>query len=179
MKRWALLCGVTLMFAGIASAQENPRVEVFGGYSYVHVDQSGTGATANLNGGSASVSYNPSNWLGIVADLGGYHGGTSGINGDVYTYLFGPKVTYRTGKFTPFVQALFGGAHITAGNKLGSSLGSEDAFATALGGGLDWNATRHIGIRLVQAEYLLTEFPDGVNGKQNNARISAGVVLRF
>jgi hypothetical protein len=45
-----------------------------------------------------------------------------------------------------------------------------------VGGGLDWNATEHIGVRLIQAEYLLTDF---VSTRQNNARISAGVVFRF
>jgi hypothetical protein len=50
----------------------------------------------------------------------------------------------------------------------------------ALGGGLDWNATEHFGIRVVQAEYLLTRF--GVvnpTDTQNNARISTGVVFRW
>jgi len=178
MKRWAMLCGAMLLFAGIASAQDNPKVEVFGGYSYVHVSVSGENATANMNGGSASISYNVFPWLGAVADFGGYHGGTNGVNGDVYTYLFGPKVAYRYGKFTPFVQALFGGGHVTAGNNFNFG-SSEDAFATALGGGLDWNATPHIGVRLIQAEYLMTKFTDGLNDRQNNARISAGVVFRF
>ena len=53
---------------------------------------------------------------------------------------------------------------------------SENAFAMALGGGLDYNATSHIGIRLVQAEYLMTRF---ASETQNNARISAGVVFRW
>jgi hypothetical protein len=44
---------------------------------------------------------------------------------------------------------------------------------------LDWNATPHIGVRLIQAEYLMTKFTDGLNDRQNNARISAGVVFRF
>ena len=44
------------------------------------------------------------------------------------------------------------------------------------GGGVDWNATTHIGIRLIQAEYLMTRF---ASETQNNARISAGVVFRF
>jgi hypothetical protein len=46
----------------------------------------------------------------------------------------------------------------------------------ALGGGLDWYATRHIGIRLIQAEYYMTRFSSQT---QNNARISAGVAFRF
>ncbi len=179
MKRWALLCGVALLSAVAASAQGTPRVEVFGGYSYLHTSFSGTSFTANLNGGSASVSVNPTSWLGLVGDFGGYHGSTSsgsgGINGEVYTYMFGPKTTFRMGRFTPFIQTLFGGAHTSSG----SAYGSQDAFAMATGGGIDWNATQHLGIRLVQAEYLLTMLNDNANNRQNNARISAGVVFRW
>jgi outer membrane immunogenic protein len=180
MKRLALFCGALLLFAGIASAQDLSKVEVFGGYSYVHASVSGAvpSETDNLNGGSASIAYNVLPWLGAVADFGGYQGSASGVNGNVYTYLFGPKISYHHGPITPFAQALFGGAHVTTGSSF--DLGaSENSFAVAVGGGLDWNATSHIGIRLVQAEYLMTQFTDGINNRQNNARISTGVVFRF
>jgi len=179
MKRWALLCGVMLLTAAAASAQDISKVEVFGGYSYVRVSLRGANTSTNLNGGSASVTYNPVNWIGLVADFGGYHGGYSfssgGINGEVYTYMFGPKTSFRLGRFTPFVQTLFGGAHTSSG----SAFGSENSFAMASGGGLDLNATSHVGVRLVQADYLLTTLNDGVNNRQNNLRLSAGVVLRW
>jgi opacity protein-like surface antigen len=180
MKRLAMLCGALLLFAGIASAQDISKVEVFGGYSYMHVSISGANPseTANLNGGSASIAYNAFPWLGVVADVGGYHGGTNGVDGNFYTYLFGPKIAYHHGSFTPFAQALFGGAHASAGNNFNDGA-SENSFAAAFGGGLDWNATSHIGIRLIQAEYLMTKFTDGINDRQNNARISTGVVFRF
>jgi opacity protein-like surface antigen len=164
-----------LLSAVAASAQDYPKAEVFGGYSFLHVTDQG--ASANANGGSGSISVNPSNWLGVVADFGGYHGGNDFGNADLYTYMFGPKLAYRTGKITPFVQALFGGAHLSAGGFGGSA--SANAFAMALGGGVDWNATPHIGIRVIQAEYLMTKFNDGANNRQNNARVSAGVVFRF
>jgi outer membrane immunogenic protein len=179
MKRWALLCGVVLLSAVAASAQGAPKVEVFGGYSYVHTSYGGTTYTANLNGGTASVSVNPTSWLGLVGDFGGYYGGVnlsySGINGEIYTYMFGPKTTFRMGRLTPFIQTLFGGVHASSG----SVYGSQDAFAMATGGGIDWNATAHLGVRLVQAEYLLTTLNDNANNRQNNARISAGVVFRW
>ena len=44
------------------------------------------------------------------------------------------------------------------------------------GGGVDWNATTHIGIRLIQAEYLMTRF---FSETQNNVRVSTGVVFRW
>lgn len=174
MKRCVLVLGAVLLFSGAAAAQdENPKAEVFAGYSYVRANASGTGF--NLNGGSASVSFNPTSSLGIVTDFGGYHVGNIGgfsVDGNVYSYMFGPKLALRSGRVTPFVHALFGGAHATEG-----TFGvSENAFAMALGGGLDVNATDHIGIRLIQAEYFMTRF---FSESQNNARISAGVVFRF
>ncbi len=208
MKRLALLCGAVLLFAGMASAQDqnqnSPKVEAFGGYSYLRV--SDQGSSANFNGGSGSLSYNLTPWLGVVGDFGGYHWSSNGVDANVVTYMGGPKIAYRSGRITPFVQALFGGAHLSGsanqqcslavvrgqsngccdsavvrGQISGCGFGSasENAFAMALGGGLDWNATPHIGIRLVQAEYLMTMFNDGANNRQNNARVSAGVVLRW
>src|ERR1017187_3599797 len=178
MKRGALFCGLMLIFAGVASAQdEAPKAEVFAGYSFIHASTNGVGF--NLNGGSASVAYNVTPMFGIVGDFGGYKAGSDLGNGTVYTYLFGPKIAYRqNAKFTPFVQALFGGAHASGGGGGGSV--SENAFAMTVGGGLDWNATPHIGVRLIQAEYLMTRFNFGAaSNRQNGARISAGVVFRF
>src|ERR1700722_1823769 len=97
MKRWALIVGVVLLFAGAASAQDYPKVEAFGGYSFARLSTDGFGV--NINGGSASVAYNLNSYLGVVGDFGGYHGGSDFGNGDLYTYLFGPKISYRTGVF--------------------------------------------------------------------------------
>ncbi|MGD1211696.1 MAG: outer membrane beta-barrel protein [Candidatus Acidiferrales bacterium] len=191
MKRRILLCGLMLL-PMVASAQEGPKAEIFGGYSYVHMSDSGS---ANLNGGSASASFNPNSWLGIVGDFGGYQGTKSGLDGSVLTYLFGPKIAFRKGRVTPFVQALFGGAHTSADPPPqsgalvrprresavagGGQFASSNTFAMAVGGGLDVNATDHIGVRLIQAEYLLTKFKDGIRDRQDSVRLSAGIVFRF
>jgi opacity protein-like surface antigen len=164
---------------------------VFGGYSCVRVNPGFGAPGLNFNGGSGSLAYNFTPTLGVVADFGGYHWSQRRVNATVVSYLFGPKVALRHGPVTPFVQTLFGGAH-GSGNISGVVLclarvrpqgtsqctvsGSENAFAMALGGGVDWNATTHIGVRLIQAEYLMTRF---FSETQNNARISAGVVFRF
>jgi outer membrane immunogenic protein len=91
--------------------------------------------------------------------------------------MFGPKVSAPIGRIRPFAQALFGGAHISVSDS--ESGGSANAFAWAIGGGLDANVLPHVGIRLIQAEYFMTKFDDGLNNRQNNARISAGVTFRF
>ena len=184
MKRLALLWGAVLLFAGLASAQdEAPKIEAFGGYSFLRVNPGYSAPGLNFNGGSGSLAYNLTSRFGIVGDFGGYHWSQTGADATVVTYMFGPKVALRHGPFTPFVQALFGGAHLSGTCSLnGCGVGSttQNAFAMALGGGLDWNATEHFGIRVVQAEYLLTRF--GVvnpTDTQNNARISTGVVFRW
>ena len=192
MKKWALLCGAALLFAGITSAQESPKAEVFGGYSYVRASALNT--SLNFNGGGGSFSYNPTSWLGLVADFGGNHWTGSGVDLNVITYLFGPKIAFRRGRWTPFVQTLYGGAHASGSliNLAPSARvrpqipsptsASENAFAATMGGGLDWNATPHIGIRLAQAEFLITRFTClGNNGSnnQNSFRFETGVVFRW
>lgn len=189
ISRWAWGCAMGFLLAGVASAQDQaPKAEVFAGYSYVRVNPGFGAPGVNFNGGSASISYNPNAWLGLVADFGGYHGSELGVDADVYSYLFGPKLALRRGAFTPYVQTLFGGAHGTAGagcpvftartRPQGRIIcgGSDNAFAMTVGGGLDWNATEHIGIRVIQAEYFMTRF---LSDTQNNARISTGVVFRW
>jgi opacity protein-like surface antigen len=193
MKRLALLCGALLLFSGIASAQDSPKVEAFGGYSYLRANDFNTGL--NFNGGSGSLAYNLTPMFGIVGDFGGYHWSQNSVDATVVSYLFGPKVALRHGPITPFAQVLFGGAHasgtvfnegcearVRSEGEPCTVSGSENAFAMTIGGGVDWNATPHIGIRVIQAEYLMTRFNGfGNNGSsnQNNARISTGVVLRW
>jgi opacity protein-like surface antigen len=203
MKRWALLCAVTLLFAGAAAAQDDDsKVEVFGGYSYVRVNPGFGAPGLNFNGGSGSIAYKVFPMISLVGDFGGYHWGGSGdFSGEDATavsYMFGPKASFHAGPITPFVQTLFGGTHISGsgcddccdtrvragragvrseGDGCGESFfGSDNAFSLTVGGGLDWNATPHIGVRLIQAEYYMTRFESNT---QNNARISAGVTFRF
>jgi opacity protein-like surface antigen len=167
---------VLMAFTMAAMAQDSPKAEVFGGYSYVHTSEAGVGF--NFNGGTGSLSVNPNKTLGLVADFGGYHTSKFGVGANLFTYLFGPKLAFRSNeKVTPFVHVLFGGAHLSAGG-FGLS-GSDNAFAVAFGGGVDAKVNKNIAIRVAQVEYLLTKFTDGVDDRQNNVRISTGIVFRF
>src|SRR2546428_6852438 len=76
MRKLACLFGLGMLFllAQTAAAQDTPKVDAFLGYSYVRANPATSGAPSfNLHGGSASVAYNVSNSLGLVADFGGYH----------------------------------------------------------------------------------------------------------
>ena len=110
------------------------------------------------------------------------------VTSSTYTYLFGPQFSHRGERFTPFAHAfsaqlvwLATGNHVPSTSAFfgANRKSSENAFATALGGGLDVNINKHVGIRIFQLEYLLTKFTDGRDNKQNNLRASAGLVLHF
>ena len=170
--------------AAAAFAQDTPKLDVFVGYSYVRDNPSTSGVPSfNLHGGSASVAYNVNNWLGAVADFGGYHANNilgSGVDGTVSTYLFGPRISYRKHeRFTPCAQALFGVAH-ASGSGFGVS-GSDNAFAASFGGGVDVKLSHHFSWRPAQIEYLLTRFPETTSSgvTQNNLRASTGLVFHF
>src|SRR5262249_36183347 len=167
------------------------KVEPFLGYSYLRTNPGSPIRGINLNGGSGSIAFNVNRWFGIVGDVGGYKlshltvagSPTMSADGTLFSYLFGPRLSSRHDRVTPFVQALFGGMHrgdVTAGGV--RVAGSQDAFAMTAGGGLDLKVHRSVAIRLIQAEYLLTRFKDpasttGARATQNNARISTGIVF--
>lgn len=184
-KLWVSLIAVLALSAVSASAQESaPKFDVFAGYSYVQANPGVTGVDSfHLHGGNANVSYNITNWLGGVADFGGYTNGnilSSGASGTFSTYLFGPRVSYRHySRITPFGQVLFGAAHANAAAF--NTAGTQNAFAMTAGGGVDYKVFDHFSIRPFQAEYLLTRFREGTLGTrdQNNLRVSTGFVVRF
>jgi len=179
----------TLSAAPPASAQGTPKVDIFGGYSCVHANIVVSGTSINLNGASGSLAYNFNDWLGVVGDVGVYHQGSITANDrslTVSTYQVGPRVSLRRHRhLVPFGQVLVGAGH--AGGTLYTSslgggvapLGTSTGFVLTAGGGVDWKLNHTIGIRLLQAEYLYSQFDNGVNhgNQQNNIRLSAGIVL--
>jgi hypothetical protein len=155
-----------------------------------------------LNGGSTSLAFNFNRYLGIVGDFGGFNDSRlqltgAGVpstvvdsDGTVFTYLLGPRFSYRKySRITPFAQVLFGGIHASDVELSSGCVGagctvlpSENSFALTAGGGLDFRLHHHIALRLIQAEYLMTRFDDlatGSTGTQNDMRLSTGLVFRF
>jgi outer membrane protein OmpA-like peptidoglycan-associated protein len=176
--------------------ENTPAGELFLGYSYVRfntdtaVTPGGISVAEHFDmipGGTAQLTGNINNWFGLAADIAGYgvHD-VGGVDGKLWTYLFGPRFTFNRGKIEPFVHVLIGGARLNSTLKIpvGDTVFFNrsfhaNAFAAAGGGGVDWNPSKHVGIRLVQAEYLYTNFNDNRDNRQNNLRVSGGIVLRF
>ena len=151
--------------------QDYPKAEVFGGYQYTRINPGNGVSGENFNGWNAAVTGNFSHWLGLTGDVSGAYKSIAGVSVKDHTFLFGPTIASRSSdKFTPFAHALFGVTHESA-----TGFASDNAFAMALGGGVDLGV-RNFAIRIGQFDYLMTRF-GGMS--QNNFRYSAGIVFRF
>jgi len=171
--RNVLVAVAVMLFAALftstpAHAQLLPKVEAFGGYSYLRFNPS-SGGNFNLNGWNGSLNIKPISFLGIVGDFSGTYGNPSGVKTNLYTYMVGPQLSFPA-KVSPFVHVLLGGA------RLGVPGASTTDFATAFGGGIDVHSGHHLGFRLFQVDDVVTRFGSGT---QNSPRVSAGILLRF
>jgi hypothetical protein len=209
MTRISLLwvAGIALLLGTNALAQDKPTTfEIGVDYSLAHFVPALTGSRShNLNGGGGSVVYyTPMKWLGIKMDLQGYGsktsaigipvgspnfplGGTATIQGNLFTYMFGPQFKMR-GKFEPFGEILVGGANTNLYGNLFRASGvvgtfpTHNAFALTSGVGLDIHINRAISIRPIEIGYLLTRFSNPFSGgavNENSYRYIGGVTFNF
>lgn len=104
-----LFCVIALFgLSRTASAQDAPKVEVFGGFSYANASL--VSGRANVNGWQASAAFNLNRWFGAAADFSGLYGGSVkttvpvstcpappcqpgmiSLDGYVHTFLGGPR----------------------------------------------------------------------------------------
>jgi outer membrane immunogenic protein len=168
MRKMILLAGMILLAAAISRAQETPEAELSASYSYLRF---GVSNGVNQNGASISAVANLNRWFGLASDFGGYHKSEAGVTFNTYTYLGGPRFSYRkSSRVTPFSQVLVGGAR---GSLAGS--GSGNGFAYRVGGGVDWGLTQHLALR-PQLDYIGMRFS---GNNVNTVRGSFGIVFRF
>lgn len=182
MRKIIVLAVLVLAFSFAAMAQDLPKAEVFGGYSYYRADLGNTGTGTNkinLNGWNAAVTGYFSKAVGVTADFSGHYGkpniGGLDINTKVHNFMFGPTIAARSEKATLFGHALFGGQKFST-KVAGVDLLTDTGFAMALGGGVDFNVAKNFAIRPAQADYIYSKHG---GEHQNNFRYSAGVVLKF
>jgi hypothetical protein len=187
------------------AAQETPKFELFGGYSFAHVNTGANlGRHSNLNGWNSSLTYNFNKWAGIVLDGSGtYRSGqlspattiifvcpggppcplpfTFGpvvVHEKVHTYSIGPQFSYRSdSRFTPFGHVLFGGGYASDTTSLNGehSSNANGSRVITLGGGFDVRLNSLLAIR-TQGDYLKTRF---FHQPHDGFRVSTGVVFRF
>ena len=188
MRRSLLVVAWTLLIPFSALAQADfPKAELFGGYSYFRANPD----AINLNGWNASITANITNWFGVEGDFSGHYGSPQiygfqvpYVDVNSYTYMAGPRLTFRSNAVAPFAHFLIG-ADRASTSAFGYSI-SDTALATAIGGGVDLNLSRSLAIRAIQMDYVMTRFQtgpqiffSGFDDRQNNFRLSAGLVLKL
>jgi outer membrane immunogenic protein len=177
-------------FGQSGPATEKPlRGELAFGYSYLHSNAPPGGCGCfSLNGGNATFALPiGASRFSVVGDVTVTHSGAVTSAGDsltLSTFMAGARYRPHFGhsRFQPFGQVLIGLAHASGSLAEGQNPASANAgaaFAGQAGGGVDLHASRRFSIRLVEADYLATEFDNGGNDHQNNVRITTGVVIHF
>ena len=188
-------------------AIQYPRVELFVGGTYAEAGLFNAGHWAGLPGWDVSLGLNATHWLGFIVE-GGQYFGTSKIPGAVpapfpttqgtfcqaagctfnadtreYNFLFGAQFSRRKyERWTPFGEILYGhqgtrGEATPIGGSLITEIGTGRSIVA--GGGLDYKISPRIALRL-KADYFgtATAFSQQPKQKQDNFRVSVGVVMR-
>jgi hypothetical protein len=178
MKKLFFVAVFVMGFSAMAIAQDLPAYEFFTGYSYLRWVPAG--ASGDLQGWDISVAFNKNQNAAIVADFTGNYGKIMDPlqkrerNIKVHSAMFGPKFVIPQGRFSPFVQALFGVYHVNVGGM--KTRDTENDFGFAIGFGTDVEVNSLISVRPFQIEYV------GVRSQgiiQDDLRISAGAVFKF
>jgi hypothetical protein len=153
-----------------------PRLEAFGGLSYLNAGTSGLASRQNVVGFEGSVSINANRWLAGEANFSGYYKtiqilnvGTFGFRD--YAAMGGPRFNIRK----TFFHALVGIDRLTGSTNFyaAGTTSSDNVLAGAVGGGVQWNVSRQLALR-TSADYLLSRF-GGLT--QNNFRVTLGIVF--
>jgi outer membrane protein OmpA-like peptidoglycan-associated protein len=190
---------VVFVFASRAAAQDPPapKVELFGGYSFFHpgADVHGQlpGALApissrmevNPRGAGASFTVDFNRWFGITLDTSTDWGSretglASRIDDAAFSNLsIGPKITFRSRHFAPFIEALVGDHRL-----MPDAFHDVDKLGAMFGGGLDVNLFRHVALRLFRADYVISkpyQFgpPGGQTTDLNGLRLQTGLNFTF
>jgi outer membrane protein OmpA-like peptidoglycan-associated protein len=183
----------------LAAAQDQPapKWELFGGYSFLYPGADVHGQLpggllpvasrleSNPRGAGASITYDFNRWFGLTLDASTHWSSgetTLGkrIDDAAFSNLsFGPKVTFRSAHVSPFLEALVGDHRL-----MPDAFHDIDKLGFMLGGGLDVNATRHVALRLIRADYVMSSYRYGPSTTTpstdlSGVRLQAGIVLMW
>lgn len=185
MRRLRIGCLVAvtvLALAGPAMAQDTPKGDIAVSYSVLYDKElpddifgvSGWLPTGWLAAGSVRVT-GP---LSIVGEVGANYKGLTfegvDVTVSVYSFLGGVKYSPKVNsKARPFVQLLVGLGRYNA-SAMGIT-GSQDAFASQIGGGVDVAVSKKLAVRF-QGDYRALRV-SGTYG--NEFRLATGLVYNF
>jgi len=189
-------------------APQFPRYELFGGGTYAEAGLFNAGHWAGLYGWDASLGLNATRWLGFVVEGGQYFGTskiptavpapfptcggnpsfcpmttpTFDVQTREYNFLFGAQFSRRRGeRWKPFGELMYGHqgtrGQASAQGETFTEVGTGRALVA--GGGIDHAINQRFALR-IKADYFQTgtAFPLEPKQKQDNFRVSVGIVIR-
>jgi outer membrane protein OmpA-like peptidoglycan-associated protein len=179
-----------------AQNQPAPKWELFGGYSFfdpganVHGQLPGallpltSRLESNPRGAGASLTYNFNRWFGLTLDTSTHWGSGEAtlfrrIDDAAFSNLsFGPKITFRHEHFSPFFEVLVGDHRL-----MPDAFHDVDKLGVMFGGGLDINFSRHVALRLIRADYVVSNYRYGPRSVPSTdirgLRAQTGLVFMF
>jgi len=191
----AVLCSI----ASLAAAQDQPapKWEVFAGYSFLYPNTDVHGVLpggilpvsspleSNPRGAGASITYDFNRWFGLTLDTSTHWGsGETGvaqrIDDAAFSNLsFGPKVTFRGAHVAPFLEFLVGDHRL-----MPDAFHDIDKLGFMVGGGVDFNLSKHVALRLPRVDYVASSYrygPSATTGSTDlrGIRAQAGLVFTW
>src|SRR5260370_8083374 len=105
MTKICVLLVLCLLLGAFSVAQEFPRVEVFGGYSYMHFKPEGATGLNLSYGWNSAMQFNVNRLIGFKADVSGHYGTpVPRVDFNSYSFLVGPLASNRFPEATVFVR---------------------------------------------------------------------------
>jgi hypothetical protein len=153
---------------------EFSRIELFGGYSLRSNNYGGSRPVLHyMHGFQVNGTINFHKNIGISADFGMQFASASN-NNSVHDHelLFGPRFSLRRNRLTIFAHQLVGGSTFDGGGPI--------AFALGTGGGLDLHFDDHLGIRIIQFDWIPSKFSKDPGGAwfKDNFRFGFGITVK-
>ena len=199
--------GLSVLFftSFFAAAQDAPKFEVFGGYSYANTSGTLTFHRVSMNGWNASAAANFNRWFGVIGDFGGHYGSpettipvlanplppcastppfclvpitlvNSSIDIKAHTFLAGPQFSWRTSRFTLFAHELMGAEHVNAKSDF-PTVFLPRVSRTPFALALGGGMDVNLNSRL--SWRLQADYLRTFDFRQRNFRASTGVVFKF
>ena len=153
--RSAALTLAAITFTAMAFAQDTPRWEVSGDYSYMQFNPTLSGLQSRaFNGGGGGIQYNFGRFFAVKGDFQGYGsthvtftttgpvvtphgiipgGHTFSSNGNMFTYMFGPAVGIHAHKIYVYGEYLLGGSASNLYGNLSKSINAGGGTVTVVG----------------------------------------------
>lgn len=167
-----------LVFAGTGLGQEKHEehlaaVGVFGGYSLLRSEGE------NFHGWKTSVDINFNKWLALTVDGSGNYfshmTSEGGSKESEHTLTAGPHVSWRNKtRLVPFAYATAGA--VWESHSVADHGETHSGFAFETGGGVDWEISKKVSIRLFDLGSSVTRVDGHTTTKP---KFATGVVFHF